>query len=154
MKIAYIGKDYLTIDEKNVVSIAENNTEKIHLIKLNFTDPTKEKILSVVNVFSKTNRYVICNNIRIYNDVLKYTGKKYYIENIPGSNFISYLRKNNKILLNFSNLREIERTFLLNTTIMEDILKNVEVIQVSKSIYNANINVFNIWDGNIIIEEV
>ena len=153
MKITRIGKDYITINEQNVPTTDERRNDKIHLIKLNFEEPTKEKILFVVDTFQKTNRYVISNNIRVYNDVLKHTGKKYYIENRTGVNLISYLRKNNKILLNFSNLREFEREFLANKSILDDVLKNVEVIQMKKSIYNDSLSLLNYWDGNVILED-
>lgn len=153
MKITRIGKDYITINEQNVPTTDERRNNKIHLIKLNFEEPTKEKILFVVDTFQKTNRYVISNNIRVYNDVLKNTGKKYYIENRTGVNLISYLRKNNKILLNFSNLREFEREFLANKSILDDVLKNVEVIQMKKSIYNDSLSLLNYWDGNVILED-
>jgi hypothetical protein len=111
MKITRIGKDYITINEQNVPTTDERRNDKIHLIKLNFEEPTKEKILFVVDTFQKTNRYVISNNIRVYNDVLKHTGKKYYIENRTGVNLISYLRKNNKILLIFLTYENLKGNF-------------------------------------------
>ena len=83
---------------------------------------------------------------------LKTTGKKYYIENEKGANLISYLRKNNKILVNFNNLRKIEADLLLDESVLMDLLRNVEVIQISKSVYEKNIDIFSMWDGNIILE--
>lgn len=152
MKITVINADFVNVDEKNIASLSEKAEEKIHLIKFGFAEPTRDKILNVVNTFSKTNRFVISNNIKLYNDVLKTTGKKYYIENEKGANLISYLRKNNKILVNFNNLRKIEADLLLDESVLMDLLRNVEVIQISKSVYEKNIDIFRMWDGNIILE--
>lgn len=153
MKITVLNEDFVTITEQNLNDLTENPEKKIHLIKLNFTEPTKEKILSVINTFTKTNRYVICNNIKIYNDILKTTGKKYYIENEKNTNLISYLRKNNKILINFNNLRQNELDLLLDENILLDMLRNVEVIMIQSSIYEKYNTIFNSWDGNIILTE-
>lgn len=153
MKITVINEDFVTITEQNITDLTENPEKKIHLIKLNFTEPTKERILSVINTFTKTNRYVISNNIKIYNDILKTTGKKYYIENEKNTNLISYLRKNNKILLNFNNLRQNELDLLLDEKILLDMLRNVEVIMIQSSIYEKYNTIFNSWDGNIILTE-
>ena len=152
MKLTIIGVDFVTIDEKNFTSLSENTDKKIHLIKFGFAEPTRDKILDVVNKFGKTNRFVISNNIKFYNDVLKTTGKKYYIENEKDVNLISYLRKNNKILVNFNNLRQNEIDLMLDETILRDLLRNVEVIQINKNIYDKYIDIFNSWDGNIILE--
>lgn len=153
MKITVMNEDFVTITEQNLNDLSENLEKKIHLIKLNFTEPTKEKILSVINTFTKTNRYVISNNIKIYNDILKTTGKKYYIENEKNTNLISYLRKNNKILINFNNLRQNELDLLLDEKILLDLLRNVEVIMIQSSIYEKYNTIFNSWDGNIILTE-
>lgn len=153
MKITVMNEDFVTITEQNLNDLTENPEKKIHLIKLNFTEPTKEKVLSVINTFTKTNRYVISNNIKIYNDILKTTGKKYYIENEKNTNLISYLRKNNKILINFNNLRQNELDLLLDEKILLDLLRNVEVIMIQSSIYEKYNTIFNSWDGNIILTE-
>ena len=153
MKITVMNEDFVTITEQNLNDLTENPEKKIHLIKLNFTEPTKEKVLSVINTFTKTNRYVISNNIKIYNDILKTTGKKYYIENEKNTNLISYLRKNNKILINFNNLRQNELDLLLDEKILLDLLRNVEVIMIQSSIYEKYNTIFNSWDGNTILTE-
>ena len=98
MKLTTLGSDFVTVTEQNLEELSESMDRKIHLIKFNFIEPTREKILFVINTFTKTNRYVISNNIKVYNDVLKTTGKKYYVENERNTNLISYLRKNNKNL--------------------------------------------------------
>lgn len=153
MKLTELGTDYVTITEKNLDSLSEDADRKIHLIKLNFDEPNRDKILSVIDTFTKTNRYVISNNIKTYNDVLKTTGKKYYIENEKGTNLISYLRKNNKILLNFSNLRKNELDLMLDEKMLLDLLRNVEVIQIGADLYEKYTGIFNSWDGNLILEK-
>jgi hypothetical protein len=154
MKLTILNTDYITITEKNMYELQEKTNEKIHLIKFNFETPTREKILSVINTFTKTNRYVISNNVKLYNDVLRTTGKKYYIENESGTNLISYLRKNNKILLNINNLRPTEQLFIMEERILKDILYNVEVLQMKKSLYVEKIKfLFDDWNGNLVLTE-
>lgn len=154
MKITKVNTDYIIVDEKNVGESSLLNMEKIHLLKLNFAEPTREKIQNVLLAYPRTNRFVISNNIKIYNEVLKTTTKKYYVENEKGAALISFLRKNNKILLNFNNLRDFELSFLLEDDIIYDILRNLEVIMINRNIYNKFSKVFQTWDGNIIIDEV
>lgn len=152
MKLTVLGSDFITITELNLDELSKRAGEKVHLIKFDFTQPTKEKILLIVDTFVKTNRFVISNNIKIYNDVLKTTGKKYYIENEVGANIISYLRKNNKILFNFCNLRKIEQEFMLDEKLLIDLLRNVEVVQMPRSCYiDKYHDIFNNWDGNLVL---
>ena len=152
MKLTTLGSDFVTVTEQNLEELSESMDRKIHLIKFNFIEPTREKILFVINTFTKTNRYVISNNIKVYNDVLKTTGKKYYVENERNTNLISYLRKNNKILFNFNNLRKNEYDLMIDEKILLDLLRNVEVIQISQSLYDKYVTIFNSWDGNIVLE--
>ena len=152
MRLTQIGRDYVLINEGNL-----NNTDlieipRIHLIKLSFEVPNKEKIESVLRLYPKTNRFVIDNNIKVYNDVLKYSVKKFYVENRVGANVISFFRKNNKVLVNFNRLRDIEREFLLSEFVLPDMLRNVEVIQITRSDFDKNYNYFKVWDGNVIID--
>lgn len=152
MKKTIVNIDYITITEKNINELQDRKKEKIHIIKLDFEEPTKEKILNVIDTFTKTNRYVISNSIKVYNDVLKTTGKKYYIENEKNVAFISYLRRNNKILLNIDNLRPIEQTFILDPVVLKDVTHNVEVIQMNKLLYTNSVSsVLSDWFGNLIL---
>jgi hypothetical protein len=153
VKLTKIGIDYFVVDEKNVGESSLLNIDKIHLIKLNFAEPTREKIQDVILAYPRTNRFVISNNIKLYNDTLKATTKKYYVENERGASLISFLRKNNKILLNFNALRDYELAFLTKEEILYDLLRNIEVIQVDKFIYTDFAKIFNSWDGNCIVQE-
>lgn len=153
MKKTILGIDYITLNENNIDVMLSNKDKKVHLIKLDFEFPTKEKVLLVIDMFTKTNRYVISNNIRIYNDILRTTGKKYYIENEIGTNLISYLRKNNKILINFNNLRKHELLYVLDQTTLFDLLRNVEVVLADDLVYTTYKSIFDSWDGNLIVSE-
>lgn len=153
MKLTLIGADYATINEDNIESLSKGTDGKIHLIKLGFKEPTRDKVLSVLQLFPRTNRFIISDNVKFYNDILKTTGKKYYIENEKDANLISYLRKNNKIVVNFNNLRKNESDLFLDEKILPDLLRNVEVIQINKSTYEKNIDIFSLWDGNVILSE-
>lgn len=71
--------------------------------------------------------------------------------NSEGSEIISFFRKNNKVLLNFLNLSKEERDFFLMDGIFEDVLKNTEVIAMTKKMHDEKIQVLDKWKGNVII---
>ena len=150
MKITKIGSDFVTIDENNFDQFTD--IPKVHIIKLSFFYPSMEKILKVIDLYPKTNRFVVDSDIRKYNTYLKRTSKKYYVENLPGVGIISFFRKNNKVLLNFSNLMPEEKVLLLEIC-LEDLLKNVEVIRISREDFESKEDIFKTWNGNIIIQE-
>lgn len=150
MKIAFVGSDFIELNEDNIYDFVDK--EKVHLIKLNFREPTEELILDVINKYPNTNRYVISNNIKLYNDILKNTTKKYYIENTENTKIITFFRKNNKILFNFNNVNKKVREFLLDNFLF-DILKNVEVIMIDKNSYKLKESIFQNWSGNVILEK-
>ena len=82
MKLTKYGSDYVIIDEHNIKDI--QTTEKIHLIKLKFRNLSKYLMDEIFNLFPKTNRFIISDNIRFYNSIFKTTNKKYYVENYKG----------------------------------------------------------------------
>ncbi len=154
MKIAEKGRDFIELTESNVIRLAtEFNGRKVHIIKLNLMEPTAEKIVSIIENFPNTKRYVIENNIKIYNDILKVTGRKYYIENATGCELIHFFRKHNKILLNFNNLRRDEQVFLMNKHVLVDLLMWVEVMIAPQYLYDKFQDILNDWSGNLIIED-
>lgn len=150
MKIAYIGTDYIILNEDNINEFVDK--EKIHLIKLDFKEPTDNLILKVLELYPNTNRFVISNNIKIYNDVLKQTTKKYYIENTENSKLITFFRKNNKVLFNFNNVNTKVKEFLLDNFLF-DILKNVEVIIIDIDSFNNKESILKNWNGNVVLEK-
>jgi hypothetical protein len=97
---------------------------------LNFDKPTFDKVNRVLEKFNYTNRFIIEDNIKFYNDILK-NNKKYYVENNSEQGLISFFKKNNKVLLNFNTLTSEERIFVKNN--IEDVLKNVEVLRMDRS---------------------
>jgi len=153
MLITKVGKDIISIDEDNIHDEDLVNLPRVHLIKLNFFRPNEMKIKSVMSLYPKTNRYVIEENIREYNYILRRTSKKYYVVNKRGVGLISFLRKNNKILLNFMNLSTYERQFFLTDRCFEDILRNTEVILIDGEIFREKESVLNDWNGNVIIHD-
>ena len=136
MRITAIGSDYIRVDEENYNSDAYQRIPRVHLVKFDFVMPTHELVREVLHLFPKTNSFVIEDNIREYNSILRRTEKKYYVMNKKGSDIISFFRKNNKILLNFLNLSNEEQNFFLMEGIFEDVLRNTEVIAVSKRMYD------------------
>jgi IS1 family transposase len=154
MKITQKGTDYISINEENINDTALKSIPRVHLIQLNFQNPTQEKIANVMNTWDKTNRFVVCDNIRVYNNLLKTTTKKYYICNKPGDMLISFMRKNNKVLLNFNNLDVLDKEYLFcSPNILKDLLRNVEVIELSTDQFKAFQPVFEEWSGNVIISD-
>ncbi len=152
MRLTQIGRDYVVVNEENLKDKELIDIPRIHLIKLSFDTPNKEKIEGVLQLFPRTNRFVIDRDIKTYNDVLKYSTKKFYVENRVGASLISFFRKNNKVLVNFNRLRDIERDFLLSEFVLPDMLRNVEVIQITRSDFDKSYKYLEIWDGNIILE--
>lgn len=153
MRITKVGTDYISLNENNFADTRFQNIQRVHLIKLDFQEPTRILIDRVLNLFPKTNRFVIEDNIRDYNSILKRTSKKYYVMNKIGADIISFFRKNNKILLNFNNLSIEEQNFFLMDGVFEDILKNTEVIACNKDIHDMKMEVLDKWKGNVIISE-
>ena len=132
MKFTALGTDYIAITEDNLKNDKLLSLPRVHLIKLMFFNPTEEKIKTVLSLYPRTNRFVIEDNIRIYNSTLKRTNKKYYVMNMPGVGFISFFRKNNKVLLNIENLSVFEKQFVLKVC-LEDVLKNIEIFLIFSS---------------------
>jgi len=151
MKLTKIGSDFIVVDEENIDSKEFLAIPRVHIIKLNFLKPTKQKVERVIDLYNSTNRFVIEENIKIYNYILRSTNKKYYIENTPGARLISFFRKNNKVLVNFNNLNLFERQFLLSEVCFEDVLKNTEVIILDNESYQEKKEILDGWSGNVII---
>jgi hypothetical protein len=151
MQITRIGSDYISINEDSLYDENLINIPRVHLIKLDFFKPSESKIKNVLSLYPKTNRFVIEDNIKIYNYVLRNTQKKYYVSNTKGVKLISFFRKNNKIFLNFMNLNVFERQFLLINECFEDILRNAEVILVDNDILMEKESILNEWNGNVIL---
>ena len=147
MKITVLGKDLINIDEGGRNGYGQG--EKVHLIKLSFSNPTIEKMDDVMNEFPKTNRFIIDDNIRFYNYYFKNRYKKYYVSNKIGTQLISFFKKNNKVLLDVTKLNEFEAQFVLNVC-LADILENVEVMMVQREDYERRLEIFNEWKGNLI----
>lgn len=152
MRITVPGKDIIKITEADFENNEVVNTQdKIHLIKLAFETPTEEKMDWVLKTYPNTKRFVVENDIKFYNDILKQTDKKYYVENSNHTSLITFFRKNNKILLNFLKLLKEEKDFILNY-LLSDILRNVEIIMIDEDNFNKFYSHFKNWKGNIIIQ--
>ncbi len=149
MRVTKLDSDYVKIDEDNINDFL--HIERVHIIELLFFKPTERKIKKVLELYPKTNRYVISSEIRTYNYILKNTSKKYYVKNIPGSPIISFFKKNNKVLVDFLSLDIYERQFLLLENVFADVLRNTEVIQIDQEIFEEKKNYLESWTGNVII---
>lgn len=150
MKITLPNRDYITISETE--EHIELDVPKVHLIKLDFQEPTYQKVYDVLYRFPSTNRYVIDDNVKLYNDAFKGKNKKFYVENKQEVGLISFFRKNNKVLLNINNLNSLEWDFVIGN--LRDILRNIEVIQMTHKCFDSNFNVLNSWNGNVIITDI
>ena len=149
MKCAYYNQHWLTIDENNYKKEFETKN-KIHLIHLNFDVPTITNITKVINNFPSTKRYIISNNIKWYNVFLKGKKKFYVMNNEETNGLLSFFRKNNKVLLNFTCLNEVETQFILCN--MNDTLRNVEVIMLNSALKGMLEDDLYGWNGNVLLQ--
>lgn len=150
MKITKMGTDYICINELTMADEHVTSIPRIHIIKLDFKDPTEEKVEFVLSTFSSTNRFVIDDNIRFYNNILKRTNKKYYISNTENDRLITFFKRNNKVLLDVTKLNPMEKAFVFSIS-LQDVLYNTEVMIVKENDYRENTEIFNKWSGNLII---
>jgi len=154
MKLTVPGKDVICIDESNIEKYRQEAAEgvKFHVIKLNFNEPTKEKIDDAVRYFPNTNRFIIADNIRFYNGHLKHIGKKYYVQNNSSNSnsLLSFFRKNNKILVDLTCMNKSIASFLLENY-LEDILSNTEIIIIDENDMATYASLLKGWSGNVII---
>jgi hypothetical protein len=144
-----VGSDYIRIDEDNLEDELLLSIPRVHIIKLDFMKPTEMKVKRVLELYPKTNRFVIETNIKTYNYILRSTSKKYYVENAVGSKVITFFKKNNKVLCNFNNLSSDESKFLL--TNFGDVLRNTEVIIIDQEGFDSKKEQLDRWSGNVII---
>jgi hypothetical protein len=154
MKLTVAGKDVISISEDNVEKYKQEAAKgtKFHVIKFNFEEPTKEKVEDVLKYFDNTNRFIIADNIKFYNGHLKYVGKKYYVQNTSGNNFISFVRKNNKILADLTTMTNAESRFILENY-LEDLLRNCEIIIIDENDMAAYSSLLKSWPGNVIVRD-
>jgi hypothetical protein len=151
MKITIVGLDVVCVTDTDYIN-NKSYKHKIHLVKLDFSDPTSAKMEWVIKTFKDTNRFIVSDNISFYNSYLKHTNKKYYVLNTEINKLVSFYKKNNKVLLDTTKLSEFERIFVFNV-ILDDILSCTEVMVISKDDYNYYTNKLNKWSGNLIILE-
>ena len=106
----------------------------------------------VMRKFQNTNRFIISDHISFYNGYLKHTSKKYYVTNTEHNKLVSFYKKNNKVLLDTTQLSDFERQFVFNV-VLSDILTCTEVMVVSKKDYVNSSTILNSWNGNLVVLE-
>jgi len=158
MKLTEFNVDYVTVtDTTNLESYDPDY--KIHLIKLKLNRFDFNRVMQILSYFRLTKRFVIDDFIGQYNTVFKnFIDKKYYVENTVFTPLITFLRKNNKVLLNVNRLKQVERAYVLNPdTLKYDVLRNVEVVLMKKLYYDSIEQVKDIlddWNGNLIFTDI
>jgi hypothetical protein len=150
MKLTQMGSDYVRINEANLADESLLSISRIHIIKLDFREPTLEKVNYVLNTFRSTNRFVVDNEIKFYNSVLRSTNKKYYVANVEGDTLITFFKRNNKVLLDTTKLNPLEKAFVFSVA-LTDVLQNTEVVIAEQKFYRDNPEPFNKWSGNLIL---
>lgn len=155
MIISKYREDYIEVDEYWLRTNENIIQKKIHLVKISFSSPNEEKLDQLLYILPKTNRFIIDNNIKLYNDYFKKTKKKYYVENTfkDQERFISFLRKNNKILIDFTKIESFNLKHVLFELAWEDLLNNIEILKISKVDFELYKSHLSNWDGNVIIME-
>lgn len=157
MIITVPGKDLITITDNDISDsdIKDWNVnpskKKIHLVKVQISEPTEEKLDFILANYPTTNRFIINDNIKFYNWIFKKNEKKYYVSNNYNTRIISFFKKNNKVLLNFNNLDNETRSFVLKERIFKDILRNLEIIQLDEHEFLKKKPILLNWNGNVII---
>lgn len=154
MIISKNKEDYIEVDDFWLKCNPNVIERKVHLVKIDFAEPTIEKLEYLMDVLPKTNRFIVSDNIKFYNDFFRNTRKKYYVENTlkDNNNLISFLRRNNKVLINFNKVDNYTKTFLLDC-LLEDILRNVEIIKISTYLFNIYHPQFENWSGNVVVTD-
>lgn len=158
MIVTVPGKDLIVVNDNDIseVDLEDWNVEpyekKVHLIKVELTNPTEPKLDFVLERYPYTNRFIISDNIRFYNWFFRSYEKKYYVENVHNANLISFFKKNNKVLLNFDKLDYDTKKFALKNNVFKDILRNLEVIQLNEEDFNKKKSILLNWNGNVIVE--
>ena len=155
MIISKYKEDYIEVDEYWLRTNENIIQKKIHLVKISFSSPNEEKLDQLLYILPKTNRFIIDNNIKLYNDYFKKTKKKYYVENTfkDQERFISFLRKNNKILIDFTKIESFNLKHVLFELAWEDLLNNIEILKISKVDFELYKSHLSNWDGNVILME-
>lgn len=148
MKVAHNGREYCVLSESNIEAFT--GVDKMHLIKLAFENPTPMLVQQVLELYPNTNRFIVSDNIRLYNQMFRDTNKKYYVENQKGDGLVSFFKKNNKCVLNFENLLLSEREFIF-THLLEDILYNVEAIFLHHADFANKRYILESWSGNVLL---
>jgi|WetSurMetagenome_2_1015567.scaffolds.fasta_scaffold02911_4 hypothetical protein len=154
MRMTEIGRDLIVVTEDDLgpgAFQANTNESKIHLIKFKFKEPSKSKILTIMDKFPTTKRFIVSDNIKSYNEILKTTNCKYYIQNrLNSSGIVSFFRKNNKVFLSIPSLLSEEKDFVLNYA-LDDVLRNLEIIMIEQKDYEKHIDAFFNWKGNVVL---
>jgi len=152
MKITEVGKDYVILNcLKDIEKFKDRINDKIHLIELDFKDPTESILKQVINNFPKTRRFIISNFIKFYNiQFKKYLDKKFYVRNLEGDNLLIFFKRNNKILLDLVALTELERMLVFNDLAL--VLDYIEVINIDKKNFDKHYKILKRWNGNVIIQ--
>lgn len=151
MIITRPGQDIISVEENVIETCLPDTSKKIHIIRLDFEDPTEEKMDVVMNNYPLTNRFVIKDNIKFYNWFFKTKNKKYYVENPYNVGIFSFFKKNNKILLNFHRIRYDVKKFLIKDHVFRDILRNLEIIEIDDEIFEDKQQMLSEWNGNVIV---
>ena len=126
------GRDFVVLTTlENIKKEKAEHSKKIHIIELNFQEPSEEILKEIINSFPETRRYVISNYIKFYNDQFKrYRDKKFYVRNLEGDNLLIFLKRNNKVLLDFTVLNDLEKKLIFED--LRTVLDYIEVVQILK----------------------
>ncbi len=155
MKFTIPGKDIISINDEDLEYLTPPES-KVHLIKLNLKNPTLNGVDLITGLFHKTNRYVVdMENVRFYNGYFKNTNIKYYVINTEGyyTGIISFFKRNNKVLFDTTILDEDTKDYINTPDVLMDILSNVEVIIIEPFYFDLNKEIFERWNGNVILHD-
>lgn len=149
MRLAVIGKHFIEVTEEDLATLTPP-TEKIHILKISFDFPTKEKLYHVLNTYDETYRFIIDKYVDFYNKFFLLNKKKYYVENTKKDGLVTFFKRNNKVCFNFTVLNINMQQYCIQN--LQDILPNVEVIVLDENLFSILEKDLQNWHGDVIIK--
>ena len=149
MRLAIKGKHFVEVTEEDLATLT-SPIEKVHLLKISFDFPTKEKLYHVLNTYEDTYRFIIDKYVDFYNKFFLFNKKKYYVENTKKDGLVSFFKRNNKVCFNFTVLNINMQQYCIQN--VQDILSNAEVIILDENLLGILDKDLQSWSGDVIVK--
>jgi hypothetical protein len=141
------------------VVLAEDVINNRHrMVKLTSTLPSYNYIFNLIDVYD-IHRFIVSEKmVKRYNEIFKQIriGRgdfEYYVQNDDSSKFISYLRKNHRLFMDFCMMEESKREAILSN-FLPDILynSNINVIYINEmELQSQRASLYKSWSGTAVL---